>query len=174
MIPIVERFQKLKPRTFAGLSDDLLLPSKWVQQMEKIFDFLGCTGEQRIACGGFQLEGDAEAWWKSTRPNLMALHPNLTWDQFKTAFYENYFPRNFREKKEAEFMSLVQGSKSVQEYQQKYEELHHFAPPYLRDDQGKASRFERGMRNTVGAIVLSYNLQRYTAVVQMAKSIEDR
>ncbi|XP_043721069.1 uncharacterized protein LOC122668589 [Telopea speciosissima] len=134
MIPIVERFQKLKPRTFARLIDDLLLPSKWVQQMEKIFDFLGCTEEQRIACAGFQLEGDAEAWWKSTRPNLMALHPNLTWDQFKTAFYENYFPRNFWEKKEAEFMSLVQGSRSVLEYQQKYEELHHFAPPYLRDD----------------------------------------
>ncbi|XP_043687684.1 uncharacterized protein LOC122638898 [Telopea speciosissima] len=71
-------------------------------------------------------------------------------------------------------MSLVQGSKSVQEYQQKYEELHHFVPPYLRDEQGKASRFERGLRNTVGTIVLSHNLQRYTKVVQMAKSIEDQ
>ncbi|XP_043694198.1 uncharacterized protein LOC122644894 [Telopea speciosissima] len=126
--------------------------------MEKIFDLLGCTDEQRITCAGFQLEGEAEAWWKYEHETLMTIYPKLSWDQFKVAFYENYFPKNFREKKEAEFMSLVQGMKSVIEYQQKYEELHYFTPPHLWDDQGKASRFERGLRNSIGAIVVTQGL----------------
>ncbi|XP_043700061.1 uncharacterized protein LOC122650736 [Telopea speciosissima] len=142
--------------------------------MEKFFTVLGCNDEQEIACANYQLEGGAETWWRSTHPILTATHPNLPWAQFKEAFHENYFPQNFRECKEDEFMALTQGSRSVLEYQQRYEELHYFVPPHMRDNQEKARRFKRVLRSTIGAIVVPHNVQRDSEVLQMAKLVEDR
>ncbi|XP_042505598.1 uncharacterized protein LOC122082187 [Macadamia integrifolia] len=102
-----------------------------------------------------------------------AFKPNLTWEHFKVAFY-NYFPDSVRERKETEFMELKQGSNSVLEYRQDFEKLFFFAPELLKGDQEKAKRFEKGLRPTIGSVLVAQYLHSYAQVVQAAKSIEDK
>ena len=44
----------------------------------------------------------------------------LTWTVFLDAFYEKYFPESVRDEKEVEFMELIQGSKTVLQYEAKF------------------------------------------------------
>ncbi|XP_043714530.1 uncharacterized protein LOC122662889 [Telopea speciosissima] len=142
--------------------------------MEKIFTMIDCTEDCKIRCAAYMLKGEADAWWRSTKPNLVITHPNLTWEQFKEAFFENYFSESYHERKAAEFMDVTQGSKSVLECQQKFEELFHFAPIHLKDDVEKGKRFEKGLRPGISSILVSHGPQTYAEIVQVAKSIEDR
>ncbi|XP_043692983.1 uncharacterized protein LOC122643428 [Telopea speciosissima] len=164
----------MQPLTFAGISRDILLPVKWVKEMEKAFKFLGCNEEQKLICAGYKLQYEAEAWWETTRPILEAAHPVITWDIFKQAFFVNYFPTSVRKKKEIELAKLTQGPKSVLEYQQKYVELFFFAPPHLSDDEAKAQKFEDGLRPQIASIMATRPTQGYSETLQTAKKIEDK
>ncbi|XP_043725598.1 uncharacterized protein LOC122672164 [Telopea speciosissima] len=135
---MMERFLKMQPLSFVGISGDILLPVKWVKEMEKAFKFMGCNEEQKLTCAGYKLQYEAEAWWETTKPILEVAHPVITWEIFKQAFFGNYFLTSVRKKKEIELAELTQGPKSVLQYQQKFEELLFFAPPHLSDDEAKA------------------------------------
>ncbi|XP_042492345.1 uncharacterized protein LOC122071923 [Macadamia integrifolia] len=84
----------------------------------------------------------------------------------------NYQLQN-EERKEIDFMDLKQGSKSMLEYQQEFEKLFFFALEHLKEDHAKAKRFKKGLRPTIGAMLVGQYLHSYAQVVQAAKSIED-
>ncbi|XP_043699980.1 uncharacterized protein LOC122650649 [Telopea speciosissima] len=141
--------------------------------MERIFEVLECTDAQKFICARFQLQDEAAAWWKSTKPNLEVTHPNSTWVQFKEVFFRNYFLESFRDEKEAKFMTLTQGSKLVLEYQQQFEDLFHFAPEYMRSDACKSKKFEKGLKPEISAMLAILDIQSYAQMVQKAKTVED-
>ncbi|XP_043717508.1 uncharacterized protein LOC122665424 [Telopea speciosissima] len=142
--------------------------------MEKTFTMVGCKEECKIRCAAYMLKGEVDDWWRSTKPNLLVAHPNLTWEQFKDAFFENYFSESFRERKATEFTKVSQGAKSVLEYQQNFKELFHFAPPHLKTDIEKGKRFEKALRLGISSILSSHGPQNYAKMGQIAKTIEDR
>lgn len=59
------------------------------------------------------------------------------------AFYEKYFPESLRDKKEGEFLTLEQGSTTMDKYEAKFTELSRFAPHMVADAVMKAKKFER-------------------------------
>ncbi|XP_043705407.1 uncharacterized protein LOC122655266 [Telopea speciosissima] len=146
----------------------------WIRDLERIFEVLQCNDTDKIRCATYQLQGHADAWWHSSKEHFLAKYPNATWAQFTEAFLENYFPRNIREKKEVEFMSLNQGSKSVLEYQQAFEEHFYFALEHMKAEGVKARRFERGLRASLSTSVVLHKYPTYAKVVQTAKMIEDQ
>ncbi|XP_043710366.1 uncharacterized protein LOC122659301 [Telopea speciosissima] len=151
-----------------------MFPATWVRDLERIFEVLPCNVLEKIRCATFQLRGDADVWWRSLKDHFWAKYPNATWAQFKEAFLKNYFPRNFRPKKEIEFMNLSQRSKSVLEYQQLFEEYFYFASIYLKTKDVKARRFERGLRASLSTAVVLHKYPTYAEVVKAAKLIEDQ
>ncbi|XP_043696782.1 uncharacterized protein LOC122647450 [Telopea speciosissima] len=169
-----ERFQKHHPPTFYKLIHDSMFPATWLWDLERIFEVLSCNHLENIRCATFQLRGDADVWWRSSKDHFCAKYPNATWAQFKEAFLENYFPRNFQEKKKIEFMNLSQGSKLVLEYQQLFEEYFNFAPIHLKTEDVKARRFERGLRPSLSTTVVLHKYPTYAEVVEAAKLIEDQ
>ncbi|XP_042490177.1 uncharacterized protein LOC122070134 [Macadamia integrifolia] len=122
--------------------------------------------------GGIAQDPLAPTKWVEGMKN--AFKPNLIWEHFKVAFYNNYFPDSVRERKETEFMELNQGSNSVLEYQQDFEKLFFFALEHLKGDQAKAKRFEKGLRPAIGVVLVAQYLHSYAQVVQAAISIEDK
>ena len=50
----------------------------------------------------------------------------ITWEKFKGVFYDNYIPKVVRERKEKDFVDLVQGSMIVEQYTAKFIELSRF------------------------------------------------
>ncbi|XP_042488375.1 uncharacterized protein LOC122068581 [Macadamia integrifolia] len=157
----MEKFQKYRHPYFSCVSSDPLAPSKWVEGVKKAVAVLGCSDELKIMCATYQLQNEAHSWWKDTRPILLATHPHPTWDQFVEAFYGNYFPISVRDRNESEFMALVQGPKSVLEYQQQFEDLYYFAPEHMKNESAKVKKFEKG----IGAMLVAHRLQNYADVV---------
>jgi len=59
---------------------------------------------------------EAGYWWTSTKRRIEASGEAIIWVRFKNEFLKKYFPEDLRNKKEAEFLNLKEGSMSVAEY----------------------------------------------------------
>ncbi|KAL4643006.1 hypothetical protein ACB092_02G061200 [Castanea dentata] len=168
----IEQFRKLGPPSFLGNPDPTEAES-WIMQMEKIFDVIGCTEVQKVSFASFMLKGEAEHWWRSTKKTLPLEEDEiLTWSIFLEAFYEKYFPESVRDEKEVEFMELIQGNKTVLQYEAKFTELSRFAPHIVADDVRKAKKFQRGLRPSIRTRMAALRLKSYSEVVETAKVVE--
>ena len=56
-------FKKLAPPYFDGKSGPLEA-EKWIYELEKFFDVLNCDELERVRFAVFQLQGNANNWWK--------------------------------------------------------------------------------------------------------------
>ena len=63
----------------------------------------------------YKLKDVAQTWYGQWRHNRSLRGGPLTWEIFKAAFTDRFFPREIREEKVVEFINLPQGGKSVQE-----------------------------------------------------------
>ncbi|XP_043717497.1 uncharacterized protein LOC122665412 [Telopea speciosissima] len=170
----MEKFKKLHPPSFSKVKSDSLQPKRWISALKKAFEVLECTNAQKLICVGYQLQNEAAAWWKSARPNLEATHPDPTCDQFNKVFLKNYFLESLKDRKEAEFSVFTQGSKTVLEYQQRFEDLLHFAPDHLRNEASKTKKFEKGLKPKIRAMLSIMEIETYARMVDKAKTVEDR
>ena len=65
-----------------------------------------------MAFATYMLEVDAKFWWVGAKWLLEGAQTLITWEVFKTAFWE-YFPTLVGDAKELEFMRLQQGNMSI-------------------------------------------------------------
>ena len=63
----------------------------------------------------------------------------VTWELFKTAFLERFFPREMKEAKVEEFINLKQGSMTVREYSLKFVKLSRYVLPLVFDNKNDES-----------------------------------
>ena len=77
----MEQFKKLNPPSFKGTPNPTEAEN-WVMQMEKMFDVLKCTDEQRVLFGTFMLEGEAEHWWRMTKRIHGEKNNPIGWNDF--------------------------------------------------------------------------------------------
>src|ERR1044072_195526 len=84
-------FNRQDPPKFSG-EVELEKADMWIQETEKIFEVLQTPAAEKVGLVTFQLKGDAEYWWRSTRQLMTANQVVITWDAFKRAFLEKYFP----------------------------------------------------------------------------------
>lgn len=110
---IVELVLSQNPPEFNGMGDPSIAET-WIRSLERIFNFLRCTNQERLKCATFLLTGSADYWWevrrKTTTPEQLA---QLTWEDFKTCIHDKYIPKSYRKAKEIEFYNLKQGLMSV-------------------------------------------------------------
>ncbi|XP_028079588.1 uncharacterized protein LOC114281334 [Camellia sinensis] len=67
---------------------------KWLTEMEKLFPIFECTDDQKVTYATFMLQGIANNWWQmEKRIHEHDANP-YTWERFKNAFNEKYFPRS--------------------------------------------------------------------------------
>ena len=71
----------------------------------------------------------------------------MTWEVFKKAFLDRFFPRENREAKVVEFINLRQGGMAVHEYSLKFTKLSKNAPSLVSDPRDQISHFVMGVRN---------------------------
>ena len=69
MHKLVEQFLKLKPSKFDE-KGDLDAATRWVDKLEKVFALLGCTKEEKVILAMYQLQDNANNWWKATRKRI--------------------------------------------------------------------------------------------------------
>ncbi|XP_056158562.1 uncharacterized protein LOC130134844 [Syzygium oleosum] len=140
MPQLVEQFLKLKPSKFDGKGDHEAA-SLWVEELEKAFEVLGCTEEEKVTLAVYQFQGNASDWRKATRGRVFLAGATQTWAMFVEVFNGKYFSESARERKLAEFMRLRQGQMSVDQYEVEFSRLSKFAPRMVEDPLDKARRF---------------------------------
>ena len=86
----LQRFRAYHPPTFTG-GGDPMVADHWFMQVEKVLEAMEITSDTtRIRLAAFQLEGEAQVWWKwaKTSRDLEA----MTWAEFHDLFMGKYFP----------------------------------------------------------------------------------
>ncbi|XP_011625196.1 uncharacterized protein LOC105421033 [Amborella trichopoda] len=112
---LIEKFRRPAPPTFLGLGE-VEKAYRWRRQIEKIFEVLQCTEEQKVRLGTFMLEGDAEHWLGLVKKSWEEATTEENWGNFLEAFNGKYFPDSFQERKEVEFIKLQHGNLTVEQY----------------------------------------------------------
>jgi hypothetical protein len=91
-----------------------------------------------------QLHGTARLWWDNYFAMLPADHV-VTWDEFKNAFRAHHTPEGLIERKLNEFLALTQGTRTVLQYAQTFNNLCQYVGYHTDYDDKKRHHFHRGL-----------------------------
>ncbi|TXG73220.1 hypothetical protein EZV62_001799 [Acer yangbiense] len=139
--------------------------------IEKVFIAIAFLDKQKVVFASFMLEDEADHWWDATSRILkttLPINDHITWEMFKNAFNEKYFPDRVCFKMERDFLNLKQGSKSVTEYEEQFTSLSRFATQLIPDDESKGRHFLNGLHPDIRSKVEVLKLATYTDIVDRA------
>ncbi|GFS42479.1 hypothetical protein Acr_00g0080050 [Actinidia rufa] len=145
------------------------MPQSWLLGIERVFEVLPCTDEQKVVFATFMFEGAALIWWQLKKP----LEPLWLWPRFLEVFNEEYFPEMVRDQKIQEFLNLKQGNMIVVVYNAKFMELSRYAPHIVSTESRKARRFEAGLRWNIKNKVEILRLPTHQEVLHAALIAEE-
>ena len=144
----LQRFRAHHPPTFTG-GGDSMVADHWFMQIKNVLEAMEITSDMtRIRLAAFQLEGEAQVWWKWARASRDL--EVMTWAKFQELFMGKYFPDTARHAKAQEFLELKQGVMTVMDYVDRFTELARFADDYMATDMAKVRRFENGPKLSIG------------------------
>lgn len=117
----IERLKSLRATTFKGTTSPAN-EKKWLSLVEKCFGVMECTKERRAKLATFLLQRGVEDWWTLhvVRVKGMGL---VSWEEFRKAFQNKFYPHYFCDTKRNEFIILVQDDTTVAEYPKKFTKL---------------------------------------------------
>ena len=144
-----------------------MVADHWFMQIEKVLEAMEITSDMtKIRLATFQLEGEAQVWWKweRTSRDLEA----MTWAEFQELFMGKYFPNNAKHAKDQKFLELKQGVMTMMDYGARFTELARFADDYM----AKFRRFENGLKLSIRARIVGLCLQDMDSMVGIALTIE--
>ena len=122
-------------------------------QIENVLEAMEITFDTtRIRLVAFQLEGEAQVWWRWARTSRDL--EVMTWADFQELFMGKYFPVTARHAKAQEFLELKQGATSVMDYVARFTKLARFADDYVGTDLAKVRRFENGLKLFIRARIV--------------------
>lgn len=140
--------------------------------MEKIFEAMACTDEQRVRYAVYMLEGEAEHWWRTARIAHERDGTAITWEQFLRAFDRQYYSDSVRDRKEDEFNKLVQGRMTVAEYEAKFNSLSRFVEDIANNEGRKAQKFVMGLSTYIRDKLAVFRFESYATAVSHALNVE--
>ena len=137
----------------------------WFIQIEKVLEVMEITSDTtRIRIVAFQLEGEAQVWWRWARTSRDL--EVMTWAEFQELFMGKYF---LEIAKAQEFLELKQGAMTVMDYVTR---LARFADDYVATDMAKVRRFKNGLKLFIRGRIVGLRLRDMDSMVGTALTIE--
>ncbi|KAL5556896.1 hypothetical protein UlMin_039132 [Ulmus minor] len=118
-VPVPEPVQPV-PRGARPIVISTHPPEEWLSSIETILEFMRLTDQERVSCASFMFKKDARHWWstvKMTRDVTV-----MTWADFVSEFNQKYYNSAILRAQQDEFMNLKQGSMTVIEAVNKFEQ----------------------------------------------------
>ena len=166
----LQRFRTHHPTTFRR-GGDPMVADHWFMQIENILEAMEITSDTtRIRLVAFQLEGEAQVWWRWARTSRDL--EVMTWAEFKELFMGKYFSETARHAKAQEFLELKQGATTVMDYLARFTELASFADDYVATDVAKVRRFENWLKLSIRGRIVGLRLRDMNSMFGMALTIE--
>ena len=139
---IVDRAQRLGAYDFEGSIDEGIA-DEWLKKLEKAFLILGIMEVEKVQNVHGFVKGLADNWL----PRIRRLYgEGLTWTVFVTEFHKEYLTGSYKKSKQEAFFKLNQGSLSVKEYADKFEDLYRFVAEIMPSEEIKCDRFRSGLK----------------------------
>ncbi|KAK4425074.1 hypothetical protein Salat_1701100 [Sesamum alatum] len=167
----LERFLHFQLPKFLG-EPDYYKAESWLEEIEKIFKVLRYDDEQKISFSTFRFEEMAHNWWRVVEARWQREETPHTWINFVKEFNDKFVPQVVRDRREEEFVNLIQGSCTVAQYEARFNKLIKYAPYMLDDELRRTKKFIRGLRLDVQRSILACGLTTYTAAVERAMEVE--
>ncbi|XP_047174050.1 uncharacterized protein LOC124841765 [Vigna umbellata] len=166
----LENFLQHHPAKFNGkcLPDEA---DQWLKDMERIYNAKRCSDDNRLAFTEYLLTREASHWWASMKMILADAQSPISWEVFRSKFYEEYFPDSVRFAKEVEFLQLLQGGMSVSEYTNKFKHLVRFNT-MATNEEWQCRKFENGLRSDLKLLISILCIRSFPAMVERAKVLE--
>ena len=166
----MEDFMKHQPAKFSSKAtpDEA---DAWIRECEKICRVLECTDEQKLSFVTFLPVADVEYWWQGMQQLMQTRKEQVTWATFRTRFLEKYFPNSARHKREAEFLTLQQGTMTVQAYIERFEYLARFYSPVVTEEW-RCMKFEGGLKHELRCFIVPLQIREFPILVEQAKTVE--
>ena len=121
-----------------------MVADHWFMQIENILEDMEITSDTtRIRLAAFQLEGEAQVWWRWPRTSRDL--EVMTWAEFQELFIGKYFPETARHAKAQELLEREAGATTVVDDVARFTELAVVADDYVATDVAKVRRFENGL-----------------------------
>ncbi|KAJ6834813.1 uncharacterized protein M6B38_328205 [Iris pallida] len=138
-------FRKMGPRDFRG-TEGILYADDWLEDVQRCLELAEVPRALWVASAASQFFDIALTWY---RTDPRASVRGISWEDFRKLFKEKFYPDVALTALEGQFVSLVQGSSSVDEYAAEFFRLSRFAPGLIQDEGCKARKFRRGLIHAV-------------------------
>ncbi|GMI78005.1 hypothetical protein HRI_001469800 [Hibiscus trionum] len=109
----LERLRSLEGTEFRGLSPEG--SESWLESTKRILGQMNYNDVQKLGCVVSLLHDDVYTWWTTTVSGMEEV--DVTWTFLLNAFKRKYLGVRYLDEKKREFMSLLQGSMTVVEYE---------------------------------------------------------
>ncbi|XP_052478431.1 uncharacterized protein LOC128033972 [Gossypium raimondii] len=119
----------------------------------------------------FNLRDEAYQWWLTVREGTQA--DRLTWDFFKSACQGKYVGASYVDARRKEFLSLIQGNKTVAEYEAEFLRLSHYARRIVANEYERCVRFEDSLWDELRILIAPQRERDFATLVEKAKITED-
>jgi hypothetical protein len=118
-----KHFLDMNPPQFNG-TEETLDADAWIRAIEAMFAVftLPCSEGRKAKFATLQLRGSALMWWEHYKSMQQAEY-EITWGEFKQAFRDHHIPKALTDRKMRELLALKQGSDTVYQYAQKFNNL---------------------------------------------------
>ena len=138
MLPLITAMKNMKTPHFEGGTYPFQA-DQWLRTMEKNFETLTCSEESKKKMAVYYLDKDASEWWESR--DRQVGHLVTTWAAFKQEFERKYFTPESKRRLQRQFANLVQGDKTVREYESVFMRLRRHVLRGQDDEETMISNF---------------------------------
>jgi hypothetical protein len=155
-------------------AEDPLDTDVWLHVVESKFPLL--TGDYpddtKTRFAAQQLRRPARTWWDHLCAMLPAGH-EVSWEEFKTAFKGHHIPARILDHKLNDFLALNQGTHTVLQYAQAFNDLCQYTGYHVDSDEKKKDRFCRGLNTKLRERLNNVRADSFNELVNLAISQED-
>ncbi|XP_073121871.1 uncharacterized protein [Henckelia pumila] len=135
-------FKDFGPSEFKGGADPIVA-EEWIQSLETIFEFMQFTNADHVRCAIFMFRDDTRVWCNGAKSAVNLI--TLTWNGFKDVFYGKYFTACTRNRVSREFLELLQGIMTSEEYVKKFDIGWYFEPMIYGNPAEELMHFMEGL-----------------------------
>jgi hypothetical protein len=127
-------------------AEDPLDANVWLRVVEFMFSLLARdrSDDTKARFAAQQLRGPARTWWDHFRA-MLPTDRDVSWEEFKTAFRGHHVLAGILDRKLNEFLALNQGTHTVLQYAQAFNDLCQYTGYHADSDEKKRDRFCRGL-----------------------------
>jgi hypothetical protein len=130
---ITGELQKIKLLEFVGGRASERAEA-WLEGMTRCFSLRDYASNSKEKITIFQLRDSALNWWGNLERQLHLTPDTVSWELFEERFRRKYLPAYYEEQQVGAFHALVQGNKTVEEYEIRFMELVKYVS-YMDNDQ---------------------------------------